>query len=238
VALCIPPVPPNALLHDKTITDQVHDTTRYPEACKHACVGVKLPVPLGHVGGTDAKPSINANQSPVSPVDLNKLIELITQIGEPDTPTILTPAVGSVDAPTPQAQPAAAGSGKGGSCNPGGPASPGKGKEGEDLLKAELQAQGYDVYEQISARAANGVPVRFDLVARKGNIIRVFDAKNGPRAEFSKNQGDKGGYESIENNGGTWYGRNAAEAQLQGPFSAMPVEIQGYGGYPWTGRCR
>lgn len=64
----------------------------------------------------------------------------------------------------------------------------------------------------------------------------LFDAKNGPRASGTKNQGRRGGYESIEDDGGTFVGPKAATAGLENAtFGPTRVGIQGYGGYPY--RC-
>ena len=49
--------------------------------------------------------------------------------------------------------------------------------------------------------AANGVNVRFDVVAEKNGVLSVYDAKNGPSAGFTKNQSTRGGYASVE----TWW---------------------------------
>ncbi|WP_329179188.1 polymorphic toxin-type HINT domain-containing protein [Streptomyces sp. NBC_01477] len=123
--------------------------------------------------------------------------------------------------------------------NLGGPSSPGKGDEGTRRLIGDLEAKGYIIRgTEISATAANGVNVRFDVVAEKNGALHFYDAKNGPKADFSKNQGRRGGYASIESGGGTFYGKNAADARLSGSFGPTDVEIGGYGGYPYTGRCR
>lgn len=120
-----------------------------------------------------------------------------------------------------------------------GPGSPGKGEEGTQRLVRELKLRGYtDIVTEISARAANGVGVRFDVVATKNGNLYLFDSKNGPGAVYTKNQGRRGGYESIETHGGTWYGKNARKAGLSGRFGPSEVLIAGYGGYPFTGRCR
>ncbi|MYZ34164.1 MULTISPECIES: RHS repeat-associated core domain-containing protein [unclassified Streptomyces] len=123
--------------------------------------------------------------------------------------------------------------------NAGGPGSPAKGDKGTQRLIAELEANGYMIRgTEISATAANGVNIRFDVVAEKDGALHLFDAKNGPRAMFTKPQGRKGGYASIEANGGTWYGPNAQAAGLQGSFGANEVRIAGYGGYKFSGLCR
>ncbi|MEU6848593.1 polymorphic toxin-type HINT domain-containing protein [Actinacidiphila alni] len=123
--------------------------------------------------------------------------------------------------------------------NTGGAGSPAKGSAGTERLIEELEANGYIIRgTEISARAANGVNVRFDVIAEKGGILHFFDAKNGPRAMFTKPQGRKGGYASIESNGGTWYGENAEAAGLSGSFGPHDVKIAGYGGYKYSGLCR
>ena len=123
--------------------------------------------------------------------------------------------------------------------NAGGPGSPTKGDIGTQKLIGELEANGYMIRgTEISATAANGVNVRFDVVAEKNGVISVYDAKNGPRAMFTKGQGQLGGYESIETSGGTWYGPNAEAAGLRGSFGATNVNIAGYGGYKFSGLCR
>ncbi|GAA4794320.1 RHS repeat-associated core domain-containing protein [Streptomyces sanyensis] len=123
--------------------------------------------------------------------------------------------------------------------NAGGAGSPGKGDIGTQRLITELEANGYMIRgTEISARAANGVNIRFDVVAEKDGALHLFDAKNGPRAMFTKGQGRKGGYASIEANGGTWYGPNAEAAGLRGSFAANDVKIAGYGGYKFSGLCR
>jgi hypothetical protein len=87
--------------------------------------------------------------------------------------------------------------------NTGGPGSPDKGEKGTRRLVHELRSNGYNVLgTEISAQAANGVNVRFDVVAERDGVIHVFDAKNGPRAMFTKGQGRNGGYAAIEASGG------------------------------------
>jgi hypothetical protein len=123
--------------------------------------------------------------------------------------------------------------------NAGGPGSPAKGADGTQQLIEQLEANGYTIRgTEISARAANGVNVRFDVVAEKNGVISVYDAKNGPRSTFTKAQGRFGGYDSIETDGGTWYGPNAEAAGLRGSFGPRPVNIAGYGGYKFSGLCR
>lgn len=86
---------------------------------------------------------------------------------------------------------------------------------------------------EISMTAANGVNVRFDVVAEKGGLLSVYDAKNGPSAGFTKNQGARGGYASIETSDGTFYGPNAKNAGLAGrTLGSTRVNIAGFGGYP------
>ncbi|MFV2216743.1 RHS repeat-associated core domain-containing protein [Actinomadura sp. LOL_016] len=122
---------------------------------------------------------------------------------------------------------------------PGGAGSPSKGDFGVGELIHKLRKDGYVIRgTEISAKAHNGVTVRFDVVAEKGGVISVYDAKTGPRSEFSKAQGRRGGYQSIEDRGGTWTGRNARQAGLSGSFGPTPVKIDGYKGYPWSGACR
>ncbi|MFF3312837.1 polymorphic toxin-type HINT domain-containing protein [Streptomyces sp. NPDC002952] len=121
--------------------------------------------------------------------------------------------------------------------NAGGPTSPAKGNKGTQLLIGELEAKGYIIRgTEISATAANGVNVRFDVVAEKNGKLHLYDAKNGPNAGFTTNQNTKGGYASIEAGGGTWYGGNAHNAGLSGSFGASKVNIAGYGGYKFS--CR
>jgi hypothetical protein len=74
-----------------------------------------------------------------------------------------------------------------------------------------------------------------DVVAEKNGQLYLFDAKNGPRAGFTPNQGRNGGYASIENTGGTFYGDNADAAGLGGKtVGPTPVYIAGYGGYTFA----
>jgi hypothetical protein len=81
--------------------------------------------------------------------------------------------------------------------------------------------------------AANGVNVRFDVVARKNGVLSLYDAKNGPKAGFTTNQGARGGYSSVETHGGTFYGPNAQKAGLAGTtMGPTRVNIAGFGGYP------
>ncbi|MEU3301230.1 polymorphic toxin-type HINT domain-containing protein [Streptomyces sp. NPDC006678] len=123
--------------------------------------------------------------------------------------------------------------------NSGGAGSPWKGDRGTQRLIGELEAKGYMIRgTEISARAATGVKIRFDVVAEKDGALHLFDAKNGPRSMFTKGQGRKGGYASIQSHGGTWYGPNAEAAGLRGSFGATDVKIAGYGGHKFSGLCR
>jgi hypothetical protein len=84
-----------------------------------------------------------------------------------------------------------------------------KGAAGEARAVQELQDRGYDIVgQQISVRtsAAN---VRIDIVATRNGQTYFFDAKNGPYAGFTKNQGRLGGYNAISTVGGECYGPNA-----------------------------
>jgi RHS repeat-associated protein len=118
--------------------------------------------------------------------------------------------------------------------NLGGPSGPAAGAAGTQMLIDDLQARGYVIRgTEISMTAANGVNVRFDVVAEKGGVLSVYDAKNGPKAGFTKNQGARGGYASIETSGGTFYGPNAKNAGLAGrTLGPTRVNIAGFGGYP------
>ncbi|XVV05954.1 polymorphic toxin-type HINT domain-containing protein [Actinosynnema sp. CA-248983] len=123
--------------------------------------------------------------------------------------------------------------------NQGGAASPNKGDAGTNRLMHELRSQGYVIRgTEISAIAANGVKVRFDVVAERDGKLHLFDAKNGPGSVFTTNQGTRGGYASIEAAGGTWYGGNAAKADLHGSFDPSEVKIAGYGGHKYDGKCK
>lgn len=98
----------------------------------------------------------------------------------------------------------------------------------EDLLRRGYKIPGTEV----TMVAANGVRVRLDVVAEKGNVLSIYDAKNGPRAGFTKNQGRLGGYASIETAGGTFVGPNARRASLDGLIMGPTrVNIAGFGGY-------
>lgn len=110
-----------------------------------------------------------------------------------------------------------------------------RGQQGTAMLVQQLEDKGYTVLgTEISAVAANGVKVRFDVVASKDGAISVYDSKNGPSAGFTKNQGSRGGYDSIESGGGTFYGPNAEKAGLSGvEFGPTPVYIKGFNGSPY-----
>lgn len=109
-----------------------------------------------------------------------------------------------------------------------------QGRQGTALLIQDLTNNGYTIVgTEISARAANGVPIRFDVVASKNGNISFYDAKNGPSAGFTQNQGSRGGYDSIETNGGTYYGPNAEKAGLSGSFGPSRVNIAGFNGSPY-----
>ncbi|MFI1995285.1 polymorphic toxin-type HINT domain-containing protein [Actinoplanes sp. NPDC020271] len=118
--------------------------------------------------------------------------------------------------------------------NAGGSSSPSKGAAGTQMLIDDLTVRGYVIRgTEISFKAANGVKVRFDVVAEKNGVISVYDAKNGPSAGYTENQGKLGGYNSVETNGGTFYGRNARKAGLAGTvLGPTRVNIAGFGGYP------
>ncbi|MEV4179640.1 RHS repeat-associated core domain-containing protein [Nonomuraea sp. NPDC049709] len=92
-----------------------------------------------------------------------------------------------------------------------------KGLAGEARAKQELLDKGYNIVgEQLTIRAANGVKVRVDFVAMRNGKLYLFDVKNGPKAGFTKNQGRRGGYASVEAAGGTFTGRKAQRAGLKG----------------------
>ncbi|MEU4556690.1 RHS repeat-associated core domain-containing protein [Micromonospora violae] len=119
--------------------------------------------------------------------------------------------------------------------NTGGPDSPAKGAAGTQMLIKQLQTRGYTIRgTEISMEAANGTKVRFDVVAEKAGILSVYDSKNGPSAGWTKAQGPRGGgYASIEDAGGTFYGPNAQKAGLAGTtLGPTRVNIAGFGGYP------
>ncbi len=118
--------------------------------------------------------------------------------------------------------------------NTGGPSGPAAGAAGTQMLINDLQARGYMIRgTEISMTAANGVNVRFDVVAEKNGVLSVYDAKNGPSAGFTKNQGARGGYAAVETHGGTFYGPNAQKAGLAGTsLGPTRVNIAGFGGYP------
>ncbi|GAA4457858.1 polymorphic toxin-type HINT domain-containing protein [Phytohabitans houttuyneae] len=116
-----------------------------------------------------------------------------------------------------------------------GPSSPAAGAAGTQMLINDLESRGYRIRgTEISMRAANGVTVRFDVVAEKNGVLSVYDAKNGPTAGFTKNQGSRGGYASVETRGGTFFGPNAQKAGLAGTtLGPTRVNIAGFGGYPY-----
>ncbi len=236
---CVAGKPSEQFLHDPTETHRTVEVAGPAEACGNACVSESLKARLGPVAGTTSVGSAGEGDS--SAADLDTLIQAITGIGQPDlgdTGAIITSDGGTVtEDNTPQ--PAAAGAGAAGRNNNGGSCSPNKGDIGTQRLIAELKAKGYKIRgTEISAEAANGVNVRFDVVAERGGLISLYDAKNGSRAMFTKNQGRRGGYASIESSGGTWTGGNAKAVGLSGSFGPTDVNIAGYGGYPYTGLCR
>ncbi|GLZ62319.1 hypothetical protein Misp05_58950 [Micromonospora sp. NBRC 107095] len=118
--------------------------------------------------------------------------------------------------------------------NTGGPSGPAAGAAGTQMLINDLQVRGYIIRgTEISMTAANGVNVRFDVVAEKNGALSVYDSKNGPSAGFTKNQGARGGYAAVETHGGTFYGPNAEKAGLAGTsLGPTRVNIAGFGGYP------
>ncbi|MBM2623800.1 hypothetical protein JIG36_50760 [Actinoplanes sp. LDG1-06] len=117
--------------------------------------------------------------------------------------------------------------------NQGGADSPNKGKQGVAWLIGDLQRKGYAIRgTEISMEAANGVMVRFDVVAEKNGVVSVYDAKNGKRAGWTRGQGRGGGYLSVETAGGTFVGPNAHAAGLGGTvLGPTRVNIAGYSGY-------
>jgi hypothetical protein len=87
------------------------------------------------------------------------------------------------------------GPGRADGCAPNGVASIEKGKEGVDLLEAELLADGHtvigrEVHVQIpgTVRGEAGSYRKFDVVTRKDGIIYFFESKNGPRARYESDQ--------------------------------------------------
>ena len=103
-----------------------------------------------------------------------------------------------------------------------------KGVAGELRGVQELQDKGYTIIgTQISVKTA-AANVRIDIVAERNGQTYFFDVKNGPYAGFTKNQGRLGGYNAISMSGGTYYGKNAANAQLSGSFPARDVYVIQY----------
>jgi hypothetical protein len=82
------------LLHDATQTHVTVEVKSPADACRNACVKDGLSLRLGPVGGTNGVGFASAGDS--SAADLDKLVQTITSIGQPDTPGDPTGTVTSV----------------------------------------------------------------------------------------------------------------------------------------------